>query len=87
MAACDPREPKICCDCNQSGTGGSMIETSDAHYHGRCFIRSFGVEQLLAMPGAELRKLTIGDVGITVIRQIMAAETRGYRGVARPHCA
>jgi len=75
MMAHDIYETKICGRCNYPALRDAMVETVEGHYHGRCFIRSYGLDALLALPAEELNKLTISDVGVPVIRQIMARDT------------
>jgi hypothetical protein len=57
--------------CRALGDKRNMIAVKNSHYHGRCYIRRFSYLAFLQLPRAELAKLTLGDVGVTVMRAII----------------
>lgn len=62
--------------CNQLGDDRHMIcvRSMDVrnYYHGRCFVKVFGLGALLNTPREQLETLTLGDVGPAIARAILA---------------
>jgi len=48
-----------------------MIAGVDGHYHGRCYIKRWGVAQLRQLPKEQQNKLTLGDIGPSAMRTLL----------------
>lgn len=59
-----------CARCGVLGSKDSMIQTSNQFWHGRCFVKQFGMERLREMPATETNKLTLGDLGVRLMRAL-----------------
>lgn len=72
----DVRQLRVCAGCAQLGDAREMIRQPRGkgcrHYHGRCFIGSHGMQQLLALPKEQTDKLTLNDIGVAAMRAVMA---------------
>ncbi len=61
-----------CSHCHVLGTKNEMVQSSDKNFwHGRCFARKFGTDRLVEMPGKETAKLSLGDLGVDLMRRIL----------------
>lgn len=47
-----------------------------ACYHGRCYAKQFSLGHLLALPKKALSKLTLGDVGVEVMKEIISLNAK-----------
>lgn len=57
------------CDaCPDLGDGRRMIL---ARYHGRCFIKRFGLEDFLDLPDEETSKVSLGDIGTKAMKALV----------------
>ncbi len=78
----DVRRLCVCHGCRQLGDRRNMIELKrDArgehrYFHGRCYVKSYRLARLLALPSEQLERLTLGDVGVYVMQKIVQT-TRG----------
>lgn len=69
----DIRSWRPCAYCLKPGSVATMIEASkDNFWHGRCFERKFGMERMLEMPRKELVKLSLGDLGVDLMKELLA---------------
>lgn len=73
MTTChDVRRLAVCKACSGLGDRDSL----PAGYHGSCYIAARGLEAFLALPTAELDKATLGDIGVDVMRRLLAQRRR-----------
>jgi hypothetical protein len=74
MRTChDIRKWRHCAECSHIGGMDQMVKSraNDDWYHGRCFAKKFGVDALLALPMAQTEKLTLGDLGVDLMGQLL----------------
>ncbi len=69
----DIRKWCYCVVCSNIGSTEDMVKPrkDDDWYHGRCFAKKFGVDALLALPMAQTEKLTLGDLGVDLMSQLV----------------
>jgi hypothetical protein len=91
----DVRTLRSCKVCEQLGHTHSMIDQSlpgangdkgeknTRWYHGRCFVAAMGLKALAHLPREQTDRLTIGDLGTRLMRELVAARERGLRGGRR----
>ena len=58
------------CACPQGGHLGHKDHMLDG-YHGRCFARKFGLESMFAHKRAEISRLTLGDLGVRLMGEVL----------------
>jgi hypothetical protein len=78
----DVRQLTVCTRCNQLADQRHLVNTRDGHWHGQCYVEAFGEAELLKLPEAVLRTLTLGDVGVATMRAILNRADRTPGGVA-----
>lgn len=66
----DVRSLRTCGLCNGLGKAPSMINVDKGHVHGRCYLTVHGKESLLALPKEQLDRLTIGDIGWELMKEL-----------------
>ncbi len=68
----DVRHLRVCAKCGLLGDKRRMV-TSDTRdwWHGRCFIDTKGMNELLMLPTDQLDSLTLGDIGPSVMHAIL----------------
>jgi hypothetical protein len=73
MKTChDIRKWRYCKGCSHIAGQDQMVKDADGdHWHGRCFAKKFGVGTLLALPMAQTEKLTLGDLGVDLMGQLL----------------
>lgn len=71
LTAHDVRHLMICSHCKSLGDRRSMVTLDGGQWHGGCYIDKFGKAELLKLPHKEIRKLTLGDIGPTMMRAIL----------------
>jgi hypothetical protein len=69
----DVRHLAACGHCRRMGDQRRMVIAAGRTYHGRCFVRRFGVPALIALPPAQTDKLTLVDLGVEWMRQLLDA--------------
>lgn len=73
----DVRRLRTCPGCGGIGHSDAMVfawphgKDADAYYHGRCFVAEFGFDALAGMP-EENKKLSLGDLGVDLMRRLVA---------------
>lgn len=67
----DVRHLQGCTACRQVGDDRTMIDLDGEWFHGRCFVESFGLKYLLALPKSKTDRLTLGDVGVRTMRALV----------------
>lgn len=68
----DVRKLRTCAYCGKLGSSDAMLDTSPQYWwHGRCFKKKFGLERLLEEGDERLSRLTLGDLGVELMRQIV----------------
>jgi len=69
----DIRKWTACSVCGAIGHRDNMVQSSpDVFWHGRCFVKRFGIERLLEMPRKETTKLSLGDLGLDLMRALVS---------------
>jgi len=48
-----------------------MVTLDAGRWHGKCYIEKFGKDALFKLPEKEIRKLTLGDIGPSMMRVIL----------------
>jgi len=48
-----------------------VASSKDVFWHGRCFVKKFGLELLIEMPRSETIKLTLGDLGLRLMAALL----------------
>lgn len=80
----DVRHLVGCARCRRIGDRRQMVSVAGRDYHGRCFVRGFGLPALIALAPVETDKLTLGDLGRVWMRQLLDARApkrkQGRRG-------
>lgn len=77
MNAHDVRHLRECERCHQLGDERSMIVfpptalTKEEFWHGACYLDRFGITRLLDLPDAQTDKLTLGDIGVSVMKRLL----------------
>lgn len=73
MKTChDIRLWRACAECQKLGGKNNMLsQGKDGFWHGRCFANRFGVARMLDMPREQLTTLTIGDLGVRLMCEVM----------------
>lgn len=72
----DVRRLRACARCGEIGDSDLMAfgyPYDNDYFHGRCFVAEHGFEALLQLPGVA-RKLTLGDLGLDLMRQLIEAD-------------
>ena len=41
------------------------------YWHGRCFLSKFGARKFFALPDVDLNTLTLGDIGVEVMKKLV----------------
>lgn len=59
------------CKCGGLGMRGNMVQIGDRHYHGRCAIVEYGIEQLCLMEPEDTAGLTLDDIGPDNMRKLL----------------
>lgn len=72
----DVRTLRGCTVCSNLGNSDRMIDVDDEWYHGRCFVMRFGCKALLALPKAKTDRLTLGDLGVRLMKALLNHRTR-----------
>lgn len=69
----DVRHLTACARCQRVRDQRWMAFASGRTYYGRCIVRRFGLAALVALPAAQTDKLTLGDLGVEWMRQLLDA--------------
>lgn len=65
------------CDvCRDIGDDRMMVDLDGKWFHGRCFIERFGFSFLAALPKSKTNRLTLGDIGSTMMRQLIRSREK-----------
>ena len=68
----DVRKLRSCAYCGRLGSSETMLDTSAKQWwHGRCFVKKFGVELLMVQDVDAISRLTLGDLGVDLMKRIM----------------
>jgi hypothetical protein len=67
----DVRTLRPCTGCQGLGNSDSMVEHGASWFHGRCFVQHVGKAALFALPKAQTDKLTLGDLGVDLMKQLI----------------
>jgi len=67
----DVRDLCVCTHCGGLARRSRMITMGKDHAHGRCYLAVHGEEQLLALPWDQLSKLTLDDIGSTLMHRLL----------------
>lgn len=68
----DVRHLDKCDVCSDLGDVRRMIL---ARYHGRCYIRRFGLDDFLELPKEETDKVSLGDIGLNAMKALIERST------------
>lgn len=71
QTAHDVRHLCGCANCGQLGMDTTMVDLDGEWFHGRCFVRKFGLRYLLALPRSKKLRLTLGDVGVKTMQALL----------------
>lgn len=71
MTAHSVRHLTICIHCKSLGERHQMVTLDIRRWHGKCYIAKFGKVELFKLPEKEIRKLTLGDIGSIMMREIL----------------
>lgn len=63
-----------CARCRRLADERHCVRRDDKLYHGRCFIRLFGLSALLTMPSRERGGLQLSDVGLRIARALIETD-------------
>jgi hypothetical protein len=68
----DIRKWRGCVLCKKLGDKNQMLQSSkETFWHGRCFAKQFGTDRLLELPREQLEKLSLGDLGLRLMRAVV----------------
>lgn len=76
MRAHDVRRLQLCAHCRRPGLPEELLQTPVGLQHGRCARQSLGAAGLVALPAAERGKITLKDVEIALMKQLLDAADR-----------
>lgn len=80
----DVRSLRLCEYCQGLGHNHSMICTmrgrTAPHWHGRCYIKEFGMAPFLALPHAQTDKMTLGDIEGEAIHALLSTRLGDRKG-------
>jgi hypothetical protein len=75
FTAHDVRKLRLCAICNGLGHLDRMLTLPGfpvgGLYHGKCAVRMLRRTEVLALPENELRKLTLADAGMDLMRELV----------------
>lgn len=73
MTAHDVRHLRPCAFCSDLGDRRRMVHATAKEYaHGKCLFSAGGIRRLLDLPQRERDKLTIADIGVNAMRDLIA---------------
>lgn len=72
----DVRTLRVCAVCANLGNSTTMVDLYDEWFHGRCFVKRFGGKALGALPKAKTDRLTIGDLGVRLMKALLNQRAR-----------
>ena len=75
----DIRHLVVCADCRFLADDRHCVTRAGKSYHGRCFIRLFGLNALLMTPSRERGGLQLSDVGLRIARVLIEADEPAKR--------
>ncbi len=75
----DVRHIVVCAHCRRLADNRHCVRRGSSPYHGRCFIRHFGMRALIAVPSLERAGLQLGDIGLLAARALLEADEDGGR--------
>lgn len=64
------RTLRPCAVCQNIGNTHSMIDSNKEWFHGRCFVARFGGKALGALPESKTGRLTLGDLGVALMKAL-----------------
>lgn len=71
----DVRHLTVCDACGEIGDDRTMIRHNTlGNYHGECAVQFLG-DEILDLPWEEREKFTIGDVGVDLMKKLLAKRT------------
>lgn len=68
------------CKCGGVLSKDMAVDLDGEWYHGRCFVAIFGEGGLHALPKSKQDRLTLGDLGVEVMRRLVEKRSPG-RGI------
>lgn len=68
------------CACGGILSKEMSIDLDNEWFHGRCFVTLFGFSALVALPREKLNRLTLGDLGPELMRELIGIRfpSEGY---------
>lgn len=75
-SAHDVRTLRGCKVCKGLGNTDSMIDLDAEWFHGRCFVARFGGKALSALPKSKTNRLTLGDLGVRLMKALCNYRSR-----------
>ena len=70
----DVRHLVVCADCEGLADDRHCVARAGKPYHGRCFLRRFGMRALQAVPRDARAGLQLSDIGIFVARVLIEGD-------------
>ena len=70
----DVRHLVVCAGCRCLADDRHCVTRAGKPYHGRCFLRRFGLRALTAMPREARAGLQLSDVGLRIARELIEAD-------------
>ncbi len=75
----DVRHLVVCAHCRDLTDDRHCLHLFGKPYHGRCFLKQFGMRALLATPARERAGLQLGDIGLLAARALIEADEAAER--------
>lgn len=69
----DVRTLRPCPVCGGLGNSYHMVDLDNEWFHGRCFVARFGGSALKALPISKQDRLTLGDLGVRLMKALLKA--------------
>jgi len=51
------------------------VQLPERLFHGRCYVKAFGIKGVLSLPNDQQDKLTMADLGVKGMRAVLAQRT------------
>lgn len=75
----DVRHLVVCGGCRRLADERHCVRRDGKSYHGRCFLRRFGMRALRALPRESRAGLQLSDIGILAARVLIAGDAAAER--------